>query len=42
VPVNIAKKIMLLFYLCLVLNEQFQVCAAAVVGLGCGVFFFLV
>jgi hypothetical protein len=35
VPVNIAKKMMLLFSLFLVSNEQFQVYAAAVVGIGC-------
>ena len=35
VPVNIAKKMILLFSLFLVSNEEFQVYAAAVVGIGC-------
>jgi len=38
VLVNIAKKMILVFSLCLVSNEQFQVYAAAVVGIRC-VFF---
>ena len=39
VPVNIAKKMILLFSLFLVSNEEFQVYAAAVVGIGCLFFF---